>query len=47
MRAFRFDTYMAFLYYYAQADTIEKLNFDFITRVCKATVATETDLTTA
>jgi len=27
-------------YYHTPADTIEKLNFDFITRICKATIAT-------
>jgi hypothetical protein len=32
-------------YYHTQADTIDKLDFDFITRVCKATVATAIDLT--
>ena len=32
-------------YYHTQADTIDKLDFDFITKVCKATVATVIDLT--
>jgi Zn-dependent M28 family amino/carboxypeptidase len=27
-------------YYHTPADTIEKLNFDFLTRICKATIAT-------
>ncbi len=32
-------------YYHTQADTIDKLDFDFITKVCKATVATTASLT--
>ena len=32
-------------YYHTQADTIDKLDFDFITKVCKATVATAIHLT--
>ena len=31
-------------YYHTQADTIDKLDFDFLTKVCKATVATAVDL---
>ena len=33
-------------YYHTQADTIDKLDFDFITKVCKATIAAAIDLTT-
>jgi hypothetical protein len=33
-------------YYHTQADTIEKLDFDFMARICKATIATAIDLTT-
>jgi len=33
-------------YYHTQADTIEKLNFDFMAKICKATIATAVDLTT-
>jgi hypothetical protein len=33
-------------YYHTQADTIDKLDFDFLARLCKATVATAIDLTT-
>ena len=32
-------------YYHTEADTIDKLDFSFITRICKATVATAIDLT--
>jgi len=34
-------------YYHTQADTIEKLDFDFMVKVCKATIATTIDLTTS
>jgi len=33
-------------YYHTPADTIDKLDFDFLERVCRATVATAIDLTT-
>jgi hypothetical protein len=33
-------------YYHTAADTVEKLNFDFLTRICKATIASAMDLTT-
>ena len=33
-------------YYHTQADTIGKLNFDFMAKTCKATIATALDLTT-
>ncbi len=32
-------------FYHTQADTIDKLDFDFITKICKATVATAVNLT--
>ena len=34
-------------HYHTQADTIEKLDFDFMVKVCKATIATTIDLTTS
>jgi hypothetical protein len=33
-------------YYHTQADTIDKLNFDFMTKICKATIATAVDMMT-
>lgn len=32
-------------FYHTQADTVDKLDFDFITKVCKATIATAINLT--
>jgi len=32
-------------FYHTQADTIDKLDFDFMTKVCKATIATSIDFT--
>jgi len=34
-------------YYHTQADTIEKLDFDFMAKICRATIATAVDLTTS
>ncbi len=34
-------------FYHTQADTVDKLDFDFIAKVCKATIAAAIDFTTA
>lgn len=34
-------------FYHTQADTIDKLDFDFLTKICKSTIATVIDLTKA
>jgi Zn-dependent M28 family amino/carboxypeptidase len=35
-----------YLYYHTAADTIDKLDFDFLEKVCKATASTAIEITT-